>query len=129
MRILYGVQATGNGHISRARAMANAFRALNVEVTWLFSGRPREQLFDMAPFGDYLHRRGLTFVTEDGRIRYRRTLRNTNLLQFRTDVRPSRAQCRRCHYRHWQSIRLRKRHAHPFRPLASAQAHALLCPR
>ena len=87
MRILYGVQATGNGHISRARAMANAFRALNVEVRWLFSGRPREQLFDMAPFGDYLHRRGLTFVTEDGRIRYRRTLRNTNLLQFRRDVR------------------------------------------
>ncbi|HBM83333.1 MAG TPA: hypothetical protein DD459_06650 [Halieaceae bacterium] len=87
MRILYGVQATGNGHISRARAMAEAFAGLDVDVVWLFSGRAREQLFDMAPFGDYLHRRGLTFATEDGRIRYRRTASQNNLLQFRRDIR------------------------------------------
>ena len=53
MRILYGVQATGQGHISRARAMAEAFEPLGVEVCWLFSGRPRGRLFDMEPFGHY----------------------------------------------------------------------------
>ncbi len=87
MRILYGVQATGNGHISRARAMAEAFRQHSVEITWLFSGRERDQLFDMAPFGDFLHRRGLTFATRAGSVRYWRTLRQNGLTQFRRDVR------------------------------------------
>jgi uncharacterized protein (TIGR00661 family) len=87
MRILYGVQATGNGHISRARAMAEAFREHPVEVTWLFSGRGRDQLFDMAPFGNFLYRRGLTFATEAGSVRYWRTLRQNHLPQFLRDVR------------------------------------------
>ncbi|MEQ9462138.1 MAG: glycosyltransferase family protein [Haliea sp.] len=87
MRILYGVQATGNGHISRARAMAEAFREHSVEVTWLFSGRERSQLFDMAPFGDFLHRRGLTFATRAGSVRYWQTLLQNRLTQFLRDVR------------------------------------------
>ena len=67
MRVLYGVQATGNGHISRARAMSKALAAYpDIEVTWLFSGRRKEKLFEMERFGAYEHRRGLTFVTEGG---------------------------------------------------------------
>ena len=53
MRILYGVQATGNGHITRARVMAPALRNAGIEVDYLFSGRPADQLFNMEPFGDY----------------------------------------------------------------------------
>ena len=86
MNILYGVQATGQGHISRARALAEAFRRHDINVTWLLSGRPRDQLFDMAIFGDYEHRQGLTFVTEAGRLRYRKTAIGNNLLQFTRDV-------------------------------------------
>ena len=87
MRILYGVQATGQGHISRARAMAQAFkRHPDVDVTWLFSGRPRERLFDMEPFGDFQHRAGLTFVTEAGRLRYRKTIMANRYWQFARDV-------------------------------------------
>lgn len=87
MKILYGVQATGQGHISRARAMAAAmFQHRDVEVTWLLSGRARDQLFDMEPFGDFEHRQGLTFVTEAGRLRYRRTALSNNLPQFYRDV-------------------------------------------
>ena len=42
MHILYGVQGTGNGHISRANAMAQALaRYPDVKVTWLLSGRER----------------------------------------------------------------------------------------
>ena len=87
MKILYGIQATGNGHISRARAMAEALREHAVEVTWLFSGRERNQLFDMAPFGNFLHCRGLTFATQAGSVRYWRTLRQNHLPQFLRDVR------------------------------------------
>ncbi len=87
MKILYGVQGTGQGHISRARAMARALARHGVEVTWLFSGRPRDQLFDMEPFGRFLHCRGLTFTTRDGRLRHLATVRDNNLFQFLRDVR------------------------------------------
>ena len=87
MRILYGVQATGQGHISRARAIAQAFKQHpDVDVTWLFSGRPRERLFDMEPFGDFQHRAGLTFVTEAGRLRYRKTIMANRYWQFIRDA-------------------------------------------
>jgi uncharacterized protein (TIGR00661 family) len=86
VKILYGVQATGQGHISRARAMAEALARYPVQVDWLFSGRERQSLFDMEPFGEYLHRRGLTFTTRNGRIRHLRTVLDNNLPQFLRDV-------------------------------------------
>jgi uncharacterized protein (TIGR00661 family) len=87
MKILYGVQGTGQGHISRARAMAQALAPHDVEVTWLFSGRRRQDLFDMDCFGEFEHRRGLTFVTRDGQIRPVATLAANNLVEFARDVR------------------------------------------
>ncbi len=87
MRILYGVQATGQGHISRARAMAAALAPYPVDVTWLFSGRDRAKLFDMQPFGHYLHREGLTFNTRGGRVRYAATLGNSHPVRFLREVR------------------------------------------
>ena len=87
MRILYGVQATGQGHISRARAMSKALAVYpDLEVTWLFSGRRKEKLFDMDRFGDYEHRGGLTFVTEGGTVKYWKTLLSNNYLAFLQDV-------------------------------------------
>lgn len=87
MHILYGVQATGNGHISRARAMAKALSAYpDLEVTWLFSGRPKDHLFDMELFGDYQCRRGLTFVTEGGSVKYWKTLLSNNYWVFLKDA-------------------------------------------
>lgn len=87
MRILYGVQGTGQGHISRARAMAAALQQWPVEVTWLFSGRPREALFDMQPFGNYEYRRGLTFSTRAGKMQHWSTLHSNNLPRFLRDAR------------------------------------------
>lgn len=86
MKILYGVQATGRGHISRALAMAEALSEQPVSVTWLFSGRPREALFDMQPFGCYQHRRGLSFSTAKGRIQPLKTVLQNNLFRFVGDV-------------------------------------------
>ena len=87
MKILYGVQATGQGHISRARAMARALQQHNVDVTWLFSGRSAERLFDMELFGDFEHRRGLTFATRAGSIRYLETITSNNIFEFWRDIR------------------------------------------
>lgn len=91
MKILYGVQGTGNGHISRANAMAKALeRYPDVEVTWLYSGRRREELFGVAD--NFLWRRGMTFATHDGRVSYARTALTNNFIRFVKDVRSLRLQ-------------------------------------
>lgn len=87
MKIFYGVQATGNGHITRARVMAPRLAAAGVEVTYLFSGRPWDHLFDMDPFGDYQWRRGLTFSTHAGRVSYVKTAFTNDLHRFYRDIR------------------------------------------
>lgn len=87
MRVFYGVQATGNGHITRARAMAAKLKAAGIETTWLFTGRAKDQLFDMEVFGDYQWRQGLTFATRAGRVQYLKTARENSLPTFVRDVR------------------------------------------
>lgn len=86
MKILYGVQGTGNGHATRARIMAKAFAKKGVEVDWVFSGRPREDFFDMEPFGDFQCYRGLTFAIKHGRIQYVKTGLQANLWQLYKDI-------------------------------------------
>ena len=87
MRILYGVQATGNGHITRARIMAKALAKTDAKVDWIFSGRAREDFFDMDIFGDYQAYRGLTFAIKSGRVLYFKTALSSNFWQFYQDVR------------------------------------------
>lgn len=87
MRILYGVQATGNGHISRARAMEQQLRQAGVAVDFLFSGRPAEQFFAMQQFGQYQLRRGLTFVTQAGQVDYWQSAKQAHLSELWRDIR------------------------------------------
>lgn len=86
MKILYAVQATGNGHITRARIMAQAFQSLGVEVDWIFSGRAREALFDMQAFGNFQVFSGLTFAIKNGSIQYVKTAFKNNLFKFVRDL-------------------------------------------
>ncbi|MFZ2208047.1 MAG: glycosyltransferase family protein, partial [Porticoccaceae bacterium] len=87
MRILYGVQGTGNGHITRARAMAKAMADQGLAVDYLFSGREADQFFDMEPFGNYQLRAGFTLAIEAGRLRSVGTLRKLNPRRFLREVR------------------------------------------
>lgn len=87
MRILYGVQGTGNGHTTRARIMARALEAAGAQVDWVFSGREAKDYFDMDVFGQYQCYRGLTFVTRAGRVLYPQTLLSSNLKQLYADIR------------------------------------------
>jgi uncharacterized protein (TIGR00661 family) len=87
MRILYGVQGTGNGHITRARHMAEGFaKRDDIHVDYLFSGRRTDQYFDMQGFADYNTARGFTFETANGRICRRKTVKNNNVLVFAKEV-------------------------------------------
>lgn len=87
MRILYGIQGTGNGHLTRARALAPELEAAGLDVTYLVSGRNPNELFDMEPFGDFMHRSGLTFVTDAGKIQLLKTLTQSRPIQFIQDIR------------------------------------------
>lgn len=86
MKILYGVQATGNGHITRARIMAKALAKVDAEIDWIFSGRPTADYFDMDIFGNYRAYRGLTFAVKSGRVLYLKTAARANLWQFYRDI-------------------------------------------
>ena len=86
MKILYGVQATGNGHITRARAINSWFSDFGIEVDYLFSGRPKEEFWDMEEFGDWQCKRGLTFVHKAGKISILNTIRQNSLLELRKDI-------------------------------------------
>lgn len=86
MKIFYGVQGTGNGHITRARAMATKLKAAGIDVTYLFTGRPWDQFFEMEVFGDYEWRNGLTFQTKKGHVQYIKTALTNPLIQYVRDV-------------------------------------------
>ena len=88
MKILYGVQGTGNGHIARARVMANALvKRHDIQVDYLFSGRDANDFFDMQAFGDYQVRDGLSFVTSKGAVSKWKTVCAANVSGFLRDVR------------------------------------------
>lgn len=86
MRILYGVQGTGNGHLSRARVMANSLIKNDIKVDFLFSGRKPEQFFDMECFGDYRVQAGMTFATHSGRVNVPQTVRQNLSLSLLRDI-------------------------------------------
>ncbi|GAA3529743.1 MJ1255/VC2487 family glycosyltransferase [Zobellella aerophila] len=86
MRILYGVQGTGNGHITRARVMATELVRRGIQVDFLFSGRAPGGYFDMTPFGDFQTRPGLTFVAREGRVCLMSTLRQSRPVRLIRDI-------------------------------------------
>lgn len=87
MKILYGVQGTGNGHISRSREIIKALKKSGHEVYTLFTGRKKELFRDIQDFEPYEIKKGLTFVTDEGRIEYGRTLMQLDFFQFYKNIR------------------------------------------
>lgn len=86
MKIFYGVQGTGNGHITRARVMAGELYAAGFDVTFQFTGRPVDKYFDMQIFNGYQTREGLTFNTHNGQVSYLKTALQANPIRFFKDI-------------------------------------------
>jgi uncharacterized protein (TIGR00661 family) len=87
LRILYGVQGTGNGHISRSREIIRYLKADGHDVKVVLSGRDPALLWDMDVFEPFVAMEGLTFSTQRGRLQYIATARRLNLLRFYADIR------------------------------------------
>ncbi|MDN7126732.1 glycosyltransferase [Pseudidiomarina sp. 1APR75-33.1] len=87
MKILLGIQGTGNGHLSRCTALAEALQQHPwVEVDYLVSGRAPEHFFDMEAFPNWQWRKGLSFAVQKGQIDVRKTLSQNDWKQFWRDV-------------------------------------------
>lgn len=86
MKILYGIQGTGNGHLSRSRELVQRLSTLGHEVTALVSGRPASALPELPGAMRVLHREGLTFVSRGGRVRTLATVRQLKPLRFLRDA-------------------------------------------
>jgi uncharacterized protein (TIGR00661 family) len=86
MKILYGIQGTGNGHITRARVMASCFKKLNIDVDYVFSGRANKDYFDMHDFANYKSFRGLSFNTKNGQVKSLQTVKNARICKLVKDI-------------------------------------------
>jgi uncharacterized protein (TIGR00661 family) len=86
MKILYGVQTTGNGHISRSREVIRELKSLGHEVQVLLSGRKPAMPSDLQDFTPYQAFEGLTFSSNRGRLQYFQTAFSLKFFQFYRDI-------------------------------------------
>ena len=86
MKFLYGIQATGNGHLTRSRVIINHLKSRGHEVDIIISGRKKHELWgtnDLKPYSVY---KGLTYKTKKGKIQKLKTLRKLGIYRFFTDL-------------------------------------------
>jgi uncharacterized protein (TIGR00661 family) len=86
MRILYGIQTTGRGHIVRGRALVKELIDRGHTVHIVFSGPPLKDSWIPEYFENYTHFKGLTYVVENGRINIPKTMKELDLIQFTQDL-------------------------------------------
>jgi len=87
LRILYGVQGTGNGHLARARALVPELRKQGISLDFIFTGRAREDFFNMEVFGDnWRVFEGASLVTHQGKLDTFKTVTQNNLIQLLRDI-------------------------------------------
>jgi uncharacterized protein (TIGR00661 family) len=87
MKILYGINGYGNGHLTRSRIMAKELSKAGIDVTYLFSGRDKDKYFDMEPFGsNVIFKKGLTFAIENGKVDLWKTYKNNDVTTLLKDI-------------------------------------------
>jgi uncharacterized protein (TIGR00661 family) len=66
--------------------MAYALQERNADVDFLFSGREKAKYFSMEAFGDFAVRRGLTFITEQGKVNYLKTVADNSIIHLYKEI-------------------------------------------
>jgi uncharacterized protein (TIGR00661 family) len=87
VRILYGIQGTGNGHLSRSREIIRELVACGHDLAVIVSGRAGGSLPDLGLRSPPRMCRGLTFSTKAGRIRLLASAAGLRPLQLARDLR------------------------------------------
>ena len=84
MKILYGIQLTGNGHITRSIQIIKSLKEIGCEVDIITSGN-NSQL--ELPYEVKQHHKGLSFFYDkSGGIDWIKTIKSLNLMQFIKDI-------------------------------------------
>lgn len=84
MKVLYGIQSTGNGHISRSAKIVGKLIRKGYMVDILFSGKNSQLAF---PFPIKYNFTGLTFHYDgSGNISYWKTFKDLHIIQFLNDI-------------------------------------------
>jgi len=86
MNILYGIAATGNGHISRSRIIVDALRKRGHSIDVILSGRDKKYLFDIDDLKPFQVKKGFTYVANKGKINYLKTVLKSSPIQFLKDI-------------------------------------------
>tara|TARA_Y100000310_G_scaffold339100_1_gene430721 strand:- start:3353 stop:4393 length:1041 start_codon:yes stop_codon:yes gene_type:complete len=81
MKILYGIQATGNGHITKSTEVIKELKKLGHEVDIILSGRDPKEIKKLKLFKEYKAYHGITFKIKNGKIDYIKTLANLKLIR------------------------------------------------
>ena len=86
MKILFGVQGTGNGHISRSRELVRKLKEEGHQVDVIISGRKEEDLKEIEIFEPYRVMKGMTLVTYKGKLNYIDTMFQLDLVRLMSDL-------------------------------------------
>ncbi|MCX6178129.1 MAG: hypothetical protein NT163_01950 [Chlorobiales bacterium] len=86
MKILFGVQGTGNGHISRSRELVRKLKENGHDVGVIISGRKEEDLKEIEIFEPYRVMKGMTLATYKGRLNYIETMFQLDLVRLMSDI-------------------------------------------
>lgn len=86
MKILYGIQGTGNGHLSRSKEIIRELKSLGAKVDVLITARDVKSLWDSQILEPFNILKGLTFITDNGEISYFKTICQLDFIRFINDV-------------------------------------------
>jgi uncharacterized protein (TIGR00661 family) len=86
MKILFGIQATGNGHVCRSKEIVKRLKALGHKIQVIFSGGNLSLKQDLSIFTPYQVLKGLTFTTHRGKVSYINTLKSFRFVRFYRDI-------------------------------------------
>lgn len=86
MKILFGVQGTGNGHISRSRELVRKLKEDGHELQVVISGRKADELKEVEVFEPYRVMKGMTLVTHRGKLNYLDTMFQLDFVSLLSDI-------------------------------------------
>jgi uncharacterized protein (TIGR00661 family) len=86
MKILFGVQGTGNGHISRSRELVRKLKEDGHDVEVIISGRKESELKEIEIFEPYRVMKGMTLITRNGKMSYVETMFQLDLVRLMSDI-------------------------------------------
>ncbi len=87
MKILYGVQGTGHGHLVRSASLVRQLRERGHEVHCLLTGREPSAVPDVGRFAPYTALRGFTGYARGGRLRIVESALGLRIPRFFQNVR------------------------------------------